>query len=184
MKATSIALITAALTLTPALVTAQSERFYDYAKVKRVTPIYQSFEHRIPRESCWTERVRVEEYRRGPRSGSTTGTLVGGVIGGALGHAVGRGSDNKKIGTVVGSALGMSIGNDVSRRRQSQYYDDYPDVSYEDEQRCETTYSTEREERLSGYDVTYKYRGETFTTFMQEHPGDRLRVSVSVSPID
>lgn len=168
----------AALLGASSLSLAENHRFYDYAKVKEVTPIYKTYQHRVPEENCWVETVKTERHR--PRRNSATSTLVGGLIGGAIGHAVGHNKSNKRVGAVVGSALGLSIGHDIGRRnRQPDRYD----VSYDDVERCEVSYQTETEERLTGYDVTYKYRGEIYSTFMEEHPGKRIKVSVNIQPV-
>ncbi len=169
--------LTFALTAVAPLSLAESHRFVDYAKVKDVRPMYQTFEHRVPEERCWTETVRRETH---PQRRSATGTLMGGIIGGAIGHAVGHGRSNKKLGAVVGSVLGASIGSDISNKhhRQSRHSSVYEDV-----ERCEVSYKIETEERLTGYNVTYSYRGETYHTHMDEHPGKRMKISVSVSPL-
>ena len=170
-----ISLSTALIALAP-VSQAETQHFVDYAKVNSVTPIYQTFEHRVPEEHCWTETVR-RDLR--PERRSATGTLMGGIIGGAIGHAVGHGSDNKKIGAVVGTMLGASIGSDISH--QKRHSSRHASV-YEDVERCEVSYRMETEERLSGYDVSYSYRGETYSTRMDEHPGKRMKISVSVRP--
>lgn len=150
----------------------------DYAQVKKVTPIYKTVEHRVPHRECWVETVRTEKPRR---HNSATGTLVGGVIGGAIGHAVGHGNSNKKVGAVVGTLLGMSVGNDISR--QSRHNNNsHQQVSYNDVERCETTYRYETEEKLSGYRVSYRYHGQTYTTRTRKHPGDRIRIAVNIKP--
>jgi len=158
--------------------TGHPEQFYDYARVKNVNPTYQNIEHRIPHEKCWTETVRTEHGTRA-HSGATS-TIVGGIIGGAIGNAVGHGKDNKKIGVVVGSLLGMSVGNDIGKRHRRPQH---TQVSYDDVERCEVAYSTQVEERLTGYDVTYQYRGESYNTHMSQHPGDRIKVSVQIRPV-
>ncbi len=157
---------------------ADSHRFTDYAKVTRATPVYQTVEHRIPQESCWVETVRTERNHR--HNDSATSTLVGGLIGGAIGHAVGRGKSNKKLGAVVGSVVGMSVGHDIGHKNHRTRHQT---VSYDDVERCEVSYRTEVEERLSGYDVTYLYRGESYKTHMKTHPGKRIKVAVNVRPV-
>jgi len=161
---------------------AQSERFFDYAKVQSVAPIYKTYRHRIPQETCWTETVR-REYEAPRQYQSATSTIVGGIIGGAIGHAVGHGKSNKRVGTVVGSVLGMSIANDARQRNQRNRHHDERHVSYDDIERCDVSYRTEAEEKLIGYDVSYSYRGETYHTHMDKHPGKRIKVSVSVQPV-
>lgn len=155
------------------------QQFSDYAKVTQVTPVYKTFEHRIPEEVCYVERVRVETHHR--NHDSATGTLVGGLIGGAIGHSVGHGSKNKKIGTVIGTVLGASIGSDVSREQSGR---NHKSVRYENIEKCDIEYRTEVEERLLGYDVDYQYRGESYATRMREHPGKQIRVNVSVTPAE
>jgi uncharacterized protein YcfJ len=38
------------------------------------------------------------------------------------------------------------------------------------------------ESRTMGYDVTYDYRGRSYTSFMDRDPGQRIRLIVSVQP--
>jgi uncharacterized protein YcfJ len=40
------------------------------------------------------------------------------------------------------------------------------------------------ESRTNGYDVTYEYRGQTYTSLMNRDPGNRVRLRVSVQPLD
>lgn len=154
---------------------AQNGRHVDFAHVTQVTPIYQTIEHRIPQQRCWTETVAQQH----PQRRSAAGTIVGGVIGGVIGNEVGRGSDNKRIGAVVGSLLGMSIGNDISRSRHHHSNN----VIYKDIERCEVNNRIETEQVLKGYNVTYKYQGKTFNAQTDEHPGKKIKVVVSVQPV-
>ncbi len=177
MKAPFITAITTAFIALAPLSHAETNRFVDYAKVTSVTPRYQTFEHRIPEEQCWTETVRRDVR---PQRRSATGTIVGGIIGGAIGHAVGHRRSNKKVGAVVGSVLGASIGSDISNKHRSQ---SHHGSVYEEVERCEMHYSVQTEERLTGYDITYQYRGETYSTRTDEHPGKRMKIAVSISPV-
>lgn len=150
----------------------------DYARVVDVDPITRTLTHRVPRETCWNEQVRYEERVNSHRS--ATPTLVGGLIGAAIGNSLGRGhhKDNRAIKTVALGALGASIGNDLGRRSQGETR-----VDYRTEQRCERSYDTRHEDRVVGYDVTYRYHGETYRTRMDYDPGDRIKVNVKVSPM-
>jgi len=49
-------------------------------------------------------------------------------------------------------------------------------------ERCETSYETQRHTELEAYLVTYRYAGRDYQTRMFEHPGDRIRIQVEVSP--
>ena len=163
---------------------AQGNRHIDYAEVIDISPVYHTFEHRIPQRDCWPERVRIEPSHK--QRSSATPAIVGGIIGGAIGNAVGHSKTNKKVGTVVGSILGLSVGNDIGRRQQrnSGYSGGHTGVSYKQIERCEVNHIIERKEKLVGYDVSYNYHGQTYTTRMDQHPGKRIKVSVNVSPVE
>lgn len=49
---------------------------------------------------------------------------------------------------------------------------------------CTETMRNRRVRGIDGYDVTYRYRGATFHRWMAEHPGDAVRVQVSVEPLE
>jgi uncharacterized protein YcfJ len=55
-----------------------------------------------------------------------------------------------------------------------------PQVQEQAVQRCRTVDSIQ--ERTNGYDVTYDYRGHTYSTVMNRDPGNRVRLRVSVEP--
>ncbi|GGK63621.1 glycine zipper 2TM domain-containing protein [Amphritea balenae] len=149
----------------------------DYAKVTRVDPIVVQSERRIPRRECWDEEVRYETPRHQRKS--YTAPILGGIIGGALGNELGAGGDNKKVGAVVGAVLGASIGNDLKQNRSQ--YDNR--VHYRTETRCSVEHDVEYYERVTGYNVTYRYQGRTYHTQMDRHPGKRIRVRVNVVPV-
>ncbi len=145
---------------------------YDFAKVLDARPVYATVRYPVDEEVCWDELA----WRREPAAHSATPTILGAIIGGVVGHQFGSGR-GRGVMTVAGAALGGSIGNDVSRQR-------HPDSYYtETQQRCEIQRSWRTEERISGWDVTYKYRGEIYQTRMREEPGDRIRVRVHVEPV-
>lgn len=142
-----------------------------YAKVVRSEPIRRYVDVSTPREECWQEPVR----HRAERDYTTGRTILGGVIGAAIGHQIGSGRGNDAA-TVIGGLAGASIGaNSAKRDRRSESY-----VSHE--RRCRTVYETHSEERIEGYNVTYRYDGQTYTTQMPYAPGKRIPVYVSVTP--
>lgn len=148
---------------------------WDYAKVTAVEPIYRSVSRSVPREQCWVETVRVDHGTHH----SHTGAVVGGVVGAAIGNSVTRNSHHRPAGTVAGAIVGAAIGADISAKNRSHH-----DVvsEYRDVERCKTTYVTEYEQRLIGYDVNYLYHGRSYQTRTDEHPGKRIKVAVSVRP--
>lgn len=156
---------------------ADRNRHVDYAKVTDVRPIHESYTRKLPHEECWVETVSYERESRG--SGSATGTILGGVIGAAVGNKLGHKKRNKQVGALAGAVLGASVGRDISRRGG----DHDRGRTYRDVERCETRYSTKTEQRLIGYDVGYRYRGGNYRTTMDQHPGKRIKVAVSVKPV-
>ncbi len=148
-----------------------------YARVIQAQPVYEWVERRQPETQCWIETVRHEHSSHR----QATPTVLGGVIGGALGHAVGHGHKNKKIGTAVGALLGAAIGSDLERNRR---HTKPHAVRYQEVERCETHDRVSTIEQLVGYDVTYQYNGQRYTTRMHTPPGDRIRVAVQVRPLD
>lgn len=145
--------------------------YYDYAKVVDVDPIVRVVRVSAPRQECWSEPVN---YHEPGGSSSYTGTIVGGIIGGAVGNQFGKGR-GKDAATIAGTLLGASIGRDLSNNRPGRTY-----TAYED--RCRMVPGYAEEERVDGYQVTYRYRNETYTTRMPYHPGNRVRVQVSERP--
>ncbi|MGV6851380.1 MAG: glycine zipper 2TM domain-containing protein [bacterium] len=146
----------------------QANDSYDWARVLRAEPVRELYRTPVDREVCWNEQVRHRDRR-----GNDTATVVGGIIGGVIGNQFGRGH-GRDAATVAGAALGASIAHDNARRNDRHY------VTTERRCRVETDYR--EEERTVGYDVTYRYKGETYHARLPEHPGDRLRVRVEVTP--
>lgn len=146
---------------------------YHYAEVVDVRAEYRDVRKPVDREVCWDE-TSYERTHSGKRS--HTPTVVGAIIGGVIGNQFGGGS-GKRAATVAGAALGGSIGRDAAR--QSAGPDEYRKVTRET---CQVQRSHTTESVISGYRVTYQYDGRLYRTHMNEHPGDRIRVRVDVSP--
>ncbi|MEX1032259.1 MAG: glycine zipper 2TM domain-containing protein [Cellvibrionaceae bacterium] len=156
---------------------ADRNRHVDYARVTDARPIYESYTRKVPYEECHVETVRYDRDSGAYRS--ATGTILGGVIGAAVGNKLGHKKRNKQVGAVAGAVLGASIGRDISHRNNEHHT-----VSeYRDVERCTTRYRHESEQRLVGYDVSYRYHGSEYRTTMDRHPGDRIKVAVSVDPV-
>ena len=158
----------------------------DQAKVVAAEPVYRTVSYSEPVEQCtlvdepvYTETRHRSEYR------SYTGPILGAIIGGAIGNTVGHSKTNKKVGTAVGAVLGGTIGRDIQRRAEQRRTDSYgyERVRYESREVCETVYETTEALELEGYDVTYRYAGQTHTTRMDHDPGRFLQVRVRVTPV-
>ncbi len=142
-----------------------------YAKVVSSEPIVRYVDVSTPHEECWKQPVKhhvEKDY--------TTGrTILGGIIGAAIGHQIGSGRGNDAA-TVAGGLAGAAIGaNSAKKDRRDESYTTH-------ETRCRTVYQTRREERIEGYDVTYVYGGETYSTRLPYEPGKRIPVHVTVTP--
>ncbi len=151
-----------------------NESFTDTAKVISVTPIYRSISSTRPQRECWEEEVFYSEDAGGDNT--ALNMIVGGAIGGALGHNIGRHSDSAKI---AGAVIGSAIGYDRAQRHRGRHK-----LRRGVEERCQTVYEQVSHERLDGYRVTYRYRGQTFTTITDEDPGKRLRLRITLTPLD
>ena len=157
----------------------------DRAKVVAAEPVYRTVTHSVPVEQCTLVEAPVAAE---PRYRSYTGPILGAGIGGAIGNAVGHSKTNKKVGTAVGAVLGGTIGRDIQRRaeqRRAEQYGGYghETARYGTREVCETVYETTEELELDGYDVTYRYAGQTHTTRMDHDPGRYLEVRVRVTPV-
>ena len=164
--------------LVPSLAFAGSS--VESAHVVGVEPVYRTVDYSVPVQECRLVDVPVRNESDRPGYRSYTGPIVGAIIGGAIGNAVGHSKTNKKVGTAVGAILGGSIGRDISRRHRQARVES---VSYQTEEVCETVYETEERLELDGYDVTYRYAGQTNTTRMAIDPGKTLGVRVQVTPV-
>jgi uncharacterized protein YcfJ len=143
--------------------------FEDYARVREVTPEYQSVN--VPRQECYSEVVPQQRYSRG--GDSIAGPLIGGVAGGLLGSRFGQGNGrvaSAAVGAVVGTIAGDRIAN---RDNRVEYVD-------REVRRCRTVDNWES--RITGYRVTYEYQGRAYSTMLPYDPGPRLPVHVNVEP--
>ncbi|UXI69947.1 glycine zipper 2TM domain-containing protein [Tahibacter amnicola] len=145
---------------------------YAWADVVRVDPIYTYERVSRPERECYDERVTHREDGRGNNTGAT---VLGAIIGGALGNQVGKG-DGRKAATIAGAVAGGAIGNSAARRDDRTYTST--------ERHCREVDGGYEERRVNGYDVEYRYRGETYMSRLDYDPGERIRVRVSVTPAE
>ncbi len=149
--------------------------FYDRAPVVDVQPIKRTVRVSVPERECWEEEVHYS----GPAldaADAARNVFIGGVIGGVIGHQFGRGR-GKDAATLAGTLIGASVAHGHTKRKARGHEHG---VAYEEHCRVVDQYRIE--ERIDGYWVTYRYRGELFTTRMPYDPGDWIEVRVQVSP--
>jgi uncharacterized protein YcfJ len=168
MKKTILVPLLLGLASAPALAGPHHQGFRDKARVIDVVPIMERVEVPVEREACWQEEVETTRH-------ANAGLVLGGIIGGVIGHQVGRG-DSRRVATAAGSIIGAAVGHDADQRAG--------DTRYETRHHCRVRTDYVEEERLLGYRVTYRYRGETFTTEMDHEPGRFIPVRVRVTPVD
>ncbi len=144
---------------------------YQYAKVLRATPIYKTVRVSAPQQECWDEPVTHHHAS----NDNVGGMILGGIIGGAIGNRFGKGN-GKKAAIAAGTLLGAGIGHNMSRHNP-------PMPTYTTtEQRCRTINNYHEEQRVEGYRVKYMYQGQIYHTVTNHHPGDRIRVMITVTP--
>jgi uncharacterized protein YcfJ len=136
------------------------------ARVINVEPIYKSIRVSSPHRDC------NRDYNN-HRTNSYTSTIAGGIIGGVIGNQFGKGTGNTVL-TVAGTLLGGSMGHDLAHNTT-------PSNRYDRDDSCRVSHSHQRQQ-LDGYFVTYKYKGQRYTTEMDRHPGKYIPVNVTVAP--
>jgi uncharacterized protein YcfJ len=162
----------------------------DVATVISARPVYDRYASQgYERQECWNERTNAYDdgyYRdssgrlyRGSDS-NTNGTVIGALIGGALGNQAGKG-DGRKAATIGGAVIGGMIGNNIDKNNNAYEYRDNSGVV----RRCRTVVDYDNgNEQIEGYDVTYRYAGQTYQAFTSYRPGRTMRVVVEVRPQD
>jgi uncharacterized protein YcfJ len=159
--------------LTSAAAGVQAETFFDNARVRSAEPQYETVS--IPRQECSTQVVN--ETRQVSGGGQNYGgAVVGGVAGALLGNQVGKGH-GREAATAVGAVVGAFAGNSVANQNRQDQYQVIP----REVTSCRTV--NEQQTRLTGYRVTYDYRGQQYSTMLRDNPGPNLQVRVSVDPV-
>lgn len=152
-----------------------ADAYYDYARVIKAKPVYHYVTVSEPVEQCYPVKKR-RHHRHYSHNGDRTGnTVAGAVLGGVIGNVIG---DNRES-TVAGAIIGGALGHNSSHHNSHRNYRTTRVV-----QHCETVYEKTRKVReVKGYKVKYRYQGEKYKTFMRQHPGDKIKVRVRVSPV-
>ncbi len=163
------------IVLVPLLATvvfaAHAQPYVDNARVVNVEPQYESVQ--VPRQACRHQWVS-EPRRDGGRNFG--GAVLGGIVGGLLGNQVG-GGHGREAATAVGAVVGAFTGNDLANR------DRWPQPVPITREVTTCRNVDEVQSRLVGYQVTYDYRGQQYTTLMAQDPGRYVPVRVSVDPV-
>ncbi|MFC3194353.1 glycine zipper 2TM domain-containing protein [Marinicella sediminis] len=137
-----------------------------YAPVLDVRPVYRTVSVPDRREVCDHRGYRHHRSEERSRSGA----VIGGLLGGAIGNRFGKGS-GRDVSTAVGIMIGASVGARKNKHRHTPV-------------RCRTETRYHQEEQLSGYDVTYEYLGVSHQTWMNNYPGEHIRIRVDHQVLD
>jgi uncharacterized protein YcfJ len=159
----------------------QEASHYGWADVLRVDPVYETGAPAVAAyEDCYEEQV-IEPGSADVDNGKRTGaTVLGAIIGGIIGNRFGKG-DGRKATTAVGVVAGGVVGNNLASG-PSGNNGNAP--KYTTRRRCPGDDAAASPRRVVAYDVEYRYRGEIYTSRMSGDPGDRMRVRVSVTPVE
>lgn len=161
--------------LASAALAAHAETYVDNARVRSVQPQYESVA--VPRQQCTSQWVNETRRVEAPRSYG--GAVIGGVAGAVLGNQVVHGH-GREAATALGAVLGAFTGDRVANNRDwgGERYEQLPPREV---QTCQTV--NDVQQRLTGYQVAYEYRGQQFTALLPQDPGPNLQVRVSVDPV-
>jgi uncharacterized protein YcfJ len=119
----------------------------------------------VPRQQCTDQQALMQPRTSG--GGALLGALVGGVVGNNLGGGFGRAA-----ATGLGAVAGSVIGDRTEAANTPP-----AEVPM---RTCQTVMSYEN--RIVGYDVTYEYNGQRYTSRLAQDPGARIALNVSVAP--
>ncbi len=134
-----------------------------YAEVLKSEPVTQTIKtpHRVCKDEIVTRNAPVQDRQR------IAGTAIGAVVGGVLGNQIGSGS-GRTLATVGGAAAGGYAGNRIQRNMQDA------GTQQVHETRCKTEYDSQQ--KVVGYDVSYRLGDQHGVVRMQHAPGERIPV--------
>ncbi len=151
---------------------AQAHTYTDNARVLGAEPQYENVS--VPRQECRSDWVTEARPTGGRNYG---GAVVGGLAGALIGNQVGRGH-GREAATAVAAVFGALTGDNIANR--GRFEQPYEPVSRQVNS-CRTV--NDVQSRIVGYRVDYEYRGQRFSTLMQDQPGPFVPVRVSVEAV-
>jgi uncharacterized protein YcfJ len=157
--------------------TVYAQTYTDSARVMGVEPQYSNV--RNTRRECTQEWVTVQSPpQQAPQSRNYGGAIVGGLVGGVIGHQFG-GGQGKDLATAAGVTLGAIAGD---QHTNGGSYTSAPQPEQRQVERCYNV--NEAQPQVTGYHVTYEYRGQLYSVLMRNRPSEVINVRVTVNPID
>jgi len=149
----------------------------EYAQVISAEPISQEVRIATPRDECREEPVTERVVYRGGYY-NPGAPILGAIIGGVIGHQFG-GGHGRDVATAAGAVIGANAG-----AANGGYYPGRVVERTRYETVCRPVYDTRYEDRVSGYDVAYRWHGRVYHTRTRHDPGSRIRVRVDVAPVE
>lgn len=147
------------------------------AEVISVLPVSKNVRVADTDRECSSVPVYYSDRVQTDNTDTGRNVAVGSVIGGVVGNQVFRGKSRDE-GTLAGAALGGYLG--YARAQSVNKPQTVQRVRYE--QQCRTVKQYRTEQQPDGYDVTYRYNGQVFTSRMQTPPPARFPVAVQAAP--
>lgn len=147
---------------------AMANEFTAQAKVIKSDAIYAAGQ-----QQCVDETVKTQGESASGSSG-LMGQVIGGVVGGLLGNQVGKGK-GKMVATAGGAIAGAVVGGNVATSGSNN-------GGTQTVRRC-----TEGAQQVVGYNVSYEYQGQAYTSRMSRAPSGEfidVRVRQSITPIN
>ncbi|MDQ7073729.1 MAG: hypothetical protein Q9O24_00890 [Gammaproteobacteria bacterium] len=167
-------LLLSALIFTPFIAEASQKHrhhqqsYTSFARVTHVEPIVRYIEVTRPHKECWDEEDEYDSHEN--RQPHSTGHRAP-IFNGTLGNRIINPQKEKK------SDLRQPKTNQQSHSRNTKEH------RGRHHQECRVVNRHHREKQIDGYLVHYRYKGENFETRLPYHPGDRMKVRISVTPI-
>jgi len=150
---------------------AEAATFTDYATVLRSDPQYGTVT-----DNCAAPVQNTGDVGNavgGLMTAENGGSLLGGIVGGVLGHQVGGGR-GKTVATIAGALGGALAGRTIAQGYGANAGQPQPQPA---PQACASR------QVVTGYAVTYEYRGQRETMTMPYDPGKKLELTVTAQPV-
>ena len=151
--------------------------YYTKAKVVNVEPVYHYRKQAYKVHNCELNHLDKKRYYKKSRHQhkDVAATIVGATIGGTVANQIFKHSDLRGVGTITGAFIGGAIANDIHRDERT-----YRDKHHKPHRHCKVKYK--KVKVLDHYQVTYRYKGNYFTTFTDNYPSKKIKIKVSVEP--
>ena len=111
------------------------------------------------------------------------GTVAGGVVGAAVGHSMANSRESQAATTIIGGVVGMVIGNSIARNADtrisvSHHHHGTRNPTYTKKTRQVCEYEFKRRANVIGYQVRYRFNGNTYVTNTRRDPGHQIRLRI------